>query len=320
VTNADEPLIDKTAPTYVAGHRGLAGSAIWRRLQAAGFGRLVGAASEDLDLRDRGAVYRFFDAVRPRCVVLAAARVGGISANRAHPVEFLSDNLRIQTNVMDAALSAGVDRLLFLGSSCIYPAHAPQPIREGALLTGPLEPTNEAYAIAKIAGLTAVRAARRQYGRRWISAMPTNLYGPGDNVDPRTAHVLPALLARMHAAARRGDAELVVWGTGRPRREFLHADDLARACLLLLERYDDELAINVGYGSDLTVRELAELIARIVGYGGRLTYDSDQPDGTPRKMLDVSRLTALGFAPEIGLEDGIRSTYEWYRTAALVPA
>jgi GDP-L-fucose synthase len=317
---------DPDEPCYVAGHRGLAGSAIWRRLRAEGFRRLVGATSSQLDLRDRDATFRFFDDVRPRCVVLAAARVGGILANSTRPVEFLSDNLRIQTNVLDAALRVGTPRLLFLGSSCIYPKHAPQPIPEGALLTGPLEATNEAYAIAKIAGIVHVQSVRREYGLHWISVMPTNLYGPGDNFDPASSHVLPGLMRRLHEAASSGAREVVVWGTGRPRREFMHADDLARACVLALRRYDDPVPLNVGVGTDVTVRELAETVARVVGYDGRITFDPGKPDGTPRKLLDVSRLRALGFRPQVTLEAGIRDTYRWYvarygtpRAAAAAP-
>jgi GDP-L-fucose synthase len=304
--------VDRDAVTYVAGHRGLAGSAIWRRLAAVGFRRLVGRSSPELDLRDRAATFRFVEATRPGCVVLAAARVGGILANSARPVEFLSDNLRIQLNVLDAALAVGVPRLLFLGSSCIYPRDAGQPIGEHALLTGPLEPTNEAYAVAKIAGIQHVQAVRRQHRLPWVSVMPANLYGPGDNFDPATAHVLPALLRRTHEAVRAGAPELVVWGTGTPRREFLHADDLARACLLVLDRYDEPVPVNVGTGTDVTIRELAETVAGVVGYRGRLVFDPAKPDGVPGKLLDVSRLAALGFRPEIGLAEGIRSTYAWY--------
>jgi GDP-L-fucose synthase len=305
-------LVDHTAPTYVAGHRGLAGSAVCRRLRAAGFTRLIGRSSAELDLRDRAATFAFFEATRPECVVLAAARVGGILANASRPVQFLSDNLRIQVNVLDAALAGGVPRLLFLGSSCIYPRDAVQPIAEDALLTGPLEPTNEAYAVAKIAGIQQVRAARRQYGMSWISAMPANLYGPGDSFDLETGHVLPALLRRMHEAALAEAPELPVWGTGAPRREFLHADDLASACLLLLDRYDDAEPVNVGVGADVTIRELAETVAGVVGYRGRLVFDPTRPDGVPRKLLDVSRLAALGFRAQIGLTEGIRATYRWY--------
>jgi GDP-L-fucose synthase len=305
--------VDRTARTFVAGHRGLVGSAVWRHLAGAGFTDLVGRTSAELDLRERAPVLDFFEANRPRTVVLAAARVGGIAANAAEPVEFLSDNLRIQVNVLDAALAVGVERLLFLGSSCIYPKLAAQPIREEALLSGPLEPTNDAYAIAKIAGVLHVQAARRQHGVRWVSAMPTNLYGPGDSFDPVRSHVLPGLLRRFAQAVAAGDREVVVWGTGTPRREFLHVDDLARACLLVLDGYDDPVPINIGVGHDVTIRELAGTIARVVGFRGRLVFDAGRPDGTPRKLLDVSRLAALGFVPSIGLEDGIASTYEWYR-------
>lgn len=305
--------LDRDAPTYIAGHRGLVGSALWRHFQAVGFTHLIGRTSSELDLRDRDATARFFTETRPRYVVLAAARVGGILANATHPVEFLSDNLRIQVNVLDAALATGVERLLFLGSSCIYPKYAPQPIPEEALLTGPLEPTNEAYAIAKIAGLLQVQGARREYGVRWISAMPTNLYGPNDNFDLASAHVLPALIRRFHEAKESGASEVVLWGTGTPRREFLHVDDLARACELLLARYDDPLPINVGVGSDVTIAELAELVAKVVGFSGEIRFDPSKPDGTPRKLLDVRRISALGFQPRIGLEEGIRATYAWYR-------
>jgi GDP-L-fucose synthase len=312
--------VDRAARTYVAGHRGLAGSAVWRQLADAGFTNLVGRTSAELDLRDREPVFRFFEADRPRTVVLAAARVGGISANAAEPVDFLSDNLRIQVNVLDAALATGVERLLFLGSSCSYPKLAPQPIREEALLTGPLEPTNDAYAIAKIAGVLHVQAARRQHGVHWVSAMPTNLYGPGDSVDPLRSHVLPGLLRRIALAAAEDAPEVVVWGTGTPRREFMHVDDLARACLLVLDGYDEPEPINIGVGRDVTIRELAELIAAVVGYRGTIVFDPSRPDGTPRKLLDVSRLTGLGFTPSIDLADGIRATYErWRAEGADVP-
>ncbi|HEY9391125.1 MAG TPA: GDP-L-fucose synthase [Mycobacteriales bacterium] len=306
--------LDRDAPLYVAGHRGLVGSALWRLLSARGFRHLVGRTSAELDLRDRDAVFGFFEATRPDCVVLAAARVGGILANSARPVEFCSDNLRIQLNVLDAALRFRTRRLLFCGSSCIYPRLAAQPIREDALLTGPLEPTNDAYAIAKITGIVQVQAARRQYGARWISVMPTNLYGPGDNFDPCDSHVLPGLLRRMHEAKQAGAPEFVVWGTGTPRREFMHVDDAARACLLALERYDDPAPLNIGVGSDISIRALAELVARVVGYPGRLVFDHTKPDGMPRKLLDVSRLDRLGFRPRVSLEDGVRSTYQWYLT------
>jgi GDP-L-fucose synthase len=297
----------------VAGHRGLVGSAVWRHFTAAGFTDLVGRRSAELDLRDRDATFAFFQQQRPRTVVLAAARVGGILANATEPVEFLSDNLRIQVNVLDAALAYGVDRLLFLGSSCIYPRLAPQPISEDSLLTGPLEPTNDAYAIAKIAGILHIQAARRQYGVHWVSAMPTNLYGPGDSFDPDRSHVLPGLLRRFALAADADEPEVVVWGTGTPRREFLHVDDLARAALLVLDSYDDPTPINIGTGQDVTIRELATTIASVVGFRGTITFDPSRPDGTPRKLLDVSRLDALGFVPSVSLEDGIRATYEWWR-------
>jgi GDP-L-fucose synthase len=297
---------------YVAGHRGLVGGAIWRHLVARGHTRLVGRSSAELDLRDREAVDEFFDRERPQYVVLAAAKVGGILANDTWPADFLSDNLRIQLNVLDAATRVGVERLLFLGSSCIYPKLAPQPIHEESLLTGPLEPTNEAYAIAKIAGVMQVQALRRQHGVSFISAMPTNLYGPGDNFDLASSHVLPALLRKFHEAKSSGAAEVTVWGTGTPLREFLHVDDLARACVLLLERYDAPEPINIGVGADVSIRALADLVARVVGFEGRIRFDETKPDGTPRKVLDVSRINALGWKPEIELSEGIASTYEWY--------
>ena len=304
--------LDKSAPTYIAGHRGLVGAAVWRHFAASGFADLIGRTSSELDLRDRNATFGFFNARRPRIVVVAAAKVGGIMANSTYPADFLSDNLRIQLNVMDAALAVGVERLLFLGSSCIYPKFAPQPISEDSLLTGPLEPTNDAYAIAKIAGVMQVQAARRQYGVSWISAMPTNLYGPGDNFDLQKSHVLPALIRRFHEAKIADAPSVTMWGTGTPRREFLHVDDLARACELLLERYDDPAPINVGVGEDLTIAELAGLVAGIVGYEGERLFDPTKPDGTPRKLLDVRRINELGFTSQIPLEQGIRSTYEWY--------
>lgn len=284
-----------------------------RRMERAGFGDLRGVPSSDLDLRDREAVFDYFRRTSPRYVVLAAARVGGIAANASRPVEFLSDNLRIQTNVMDAALDVGVERLLFLGSSCIYPRLAPQPIREDSLLTGPLESTNEAYALAKIAGIGLVQAVRRQHGLRWISAMPTNIYGPGDNFDPTGSHVLPALIRRYWEARESGAAEVVNWGTGSPRREFLHSDDLADACLRLLDVYDEDSHINVGTGTDATIRDIAAMVADAVGYEGETRWDDTRPDGTPRKVLDVGRLSALGWAPSIGLREGLASTVEWFQ-------
>ena len=307
------PTLDRRAPTYIAGHRGLVGSAVWRHFASSGFTNLIGRSSRELDLRDRDATSAFFAETRPATVVMAAAKVGGIMANATYPADFLSDNMRIQLNVFDAALSVGVRRLLFLGSSCIYPKLAPQPISEDSLLTGPLEPTNDAYAIAKIAGVLHVQAMRRQHGLRWISAMPTNLYGPGDNFDLANSHVLPALIRRFHEAKSDDARSVTLWGTGTPRREFLHVDDLARACELLLESYDDPAPINVGVGEDLTIAELAELIAKTVGYTGRIEFDPSKPDGTPRKLLDVSRINALGFKPQIGLADGIASVYDWYR-------
>lgn len=313
------PSINADSAVHVAGHRGLVGSAIWRCLAAAGFTNLHGRSSGELDLRDRSAVEGFYADTRPEYVVLAAARVGGIVANSNSPVDFLSDNLRIQTNVMDAALSVGVRRLLFLGSSCIYPKHAPQPISEDALLTGPLEPTNDAYAIAKIAGIAHVQAIRRQYGLPWISAMPTNLYGPGDNFDLTTAHVLPAMLRRFHEAKVTDASTVTLWGSGTPRREFLHVDDLARACVTLLERYDDPVPINVGTGHDLTISELASRVASTVGWQGTVDWDRSRPDGTPRKLLDVSRIEALGWRPRVDLPEGLRNTYAWYLAAAALP-
>ncbi|MDY7526499.1 MULTISPECIES: GDP-L-fucose synthase [unclassified Cryobacterium] len=306
-------VLDRSSRFYVAGHRGLVGSAIWRRLEAEGFTDLVGRNSSDLDLKDRDAVFAFFEEAKPRYVVLAAAKVGGILANSTFPVDFLSDNLRIQVNVLDAALKYGVERLLFLGSSCIYPRLAPQPIREDTLLTGHLEPTNDAYAIAKIAGILQIQAVRRQYGLPWISAMPTNLYGPGDNFSPKGSHVLPALIRRYDEAAQSGIATVTNWGTGTPRREFLHVDDMAAACLHLMEHYDGPEQVNVGTGSDVTIREIAETIARVVGFTGETLWDTEKPDGTPQKLLDVSKLADAGWTAQIGLEDGLVSTVQWYR-------
>jgi GDP-L-fucose synthase len=297
---------------YVAGHGGLVGSAVWRHLQAQGFTDLVGRSSAELDLRERDDVLDFFAKQQPEYVVLAAARVGGIMANATHPAQFLSDNLRIQVNVLDAAAAHGVRRLLFLGSSCIYPRLAPQPISESALLTGPLEPTNEAYAIAKIAGVLQVQALRRQHGLSYISAMPTNLYGPGDNFSRTGSHVLPALIRRFHEARESGVASVTLWGTGTPRREFLHVDDLAWACLQLLERYDGDEPVNVGTGTDLAIAELATLVAGVVGFTGSIGWDPAKPDGTPRKLLDVTRIQELGWKAEIGLRQGLESTYAWY--------
>ena len=302
---------------WVAGHRGMVGSAVWRALEAHRVGELIGWTSAELDLTDRSATLDAVGEARPDVVVVAAARVGGIGANSADPVGFLQDNVRIQTNVMEAAHLAGVDRLLFLGSSCIYPRLAPQPLEPSSLMTGPLEPTNDGYAIAKLAGLVHVQGHRRQHGRRWISAMPTNLYGPGDDFDLESAHVLPALIHRFEAARRDGVASVTLWGTGTPRREFLHVDDLARACVTLLERYDDDAPINVGTGEDLTIAELATLVADVVGFDGRIDWDTTRPDGTPRKVLDVVPMRALGWGPTVGLREGIAATHAWFIEHAL---
>ncbi|MGI5352116.1 GDP-L-fucose synthase family protein [Streptomyces sp. CA-250714] len=310
-SGASGALLPPAARVFVAGHRGLVGSAVTRRLAAEGYEVLTRDRTA-LDLRDADRTERWLREVRPDAVVLAAAKVGGIMANKTQPVPFLEDNLRIQLSVIAGAHAAGVPRLLFLGSSCIYPKHAPQPITEEALLTGALEPTNEPYALAKIAGITQIRAYREQYGASYISAMPTNLYGPGDNFDLETSHVLPALVRRFHEAKRDGAERVVLWGSGTPRREFLHVDDLARACLLLLREYDDAMPVNVGCGEDLTIAALAGTVSDVVGYGGGIEWDASRPDGTPRKLLDVSRLFGLGFRPEIALREGIRSTYEWW--------
>ncbi|WP_424445430.1 GDP-L-fucose synthase family protein [Microbacterium sp. CH-015] len=305
--------LDRDSIVYIAGHRGLVGSGIWRAMEAAGFTNLVGRTSKELDLRDRDAVFDFFRETKPDHVVLAAAKVGGILANSTYPVDFLSDNLQVQVNVMDAALEQDVERLLFLGSSCIYPRDAAQPIREESLLTGHLEPTNDAYAIAKIAGILQVQSVRRQYGLPWISAMPTNLYGPGDNFSPTGSHVLPALIRRYDEAVAAGADEVTNWGTGAPRREFLHVDDMASACLYLLDHFDGPEQVNVGTGEDSTVREIAELVAQAVGFEGRTEWDTSKPDGTPQKLLDISKLTAAGWTASIGLKEGLESTIDWYR-------
>jgi GDP-L-fucose synthase len=307
-----DPRLDRRSRVYVAGRTGLAGSAIARALDEAGFADVVGARSAQVDLRDRAATFDHLHQTRPDVLVLAAARVGGIVANDTLPAEFLSDNLRIQVNVMDAAQAVGVRRLLFLGSSCIYPRLAPQPITESSLLNGPLEPTNDAYAIAKIAGILQVQAHRRQYGVRWISAMPTNLYGPGDNFHPEHSHVLPALIRRFHEAVEDGSERVVLWGTGTPRREFLHADDLGRAVVHLLDVYDDPSPINVGVGRDVTIRELAETVAEVVGFTGEIVQDTSRPDGMPRKLLDVSRIRALGWEPRVPLRNGIEDAHRWF--------
>ena len=303
---------------YIAGHRGLVGSAILRCCETRGFTRLILRDRGELDLRDGEAVGRFFAAERPEYVFLTAGRVGGIHANDSRPADFIRDNLQIETNVIDAAWRHGVRKLLFLGSSCIYPRLAPQPLREEYLLTGALEPTNEWYAIAKLAGLKMCQAYRRQHGFDAITLLPTNLYGPGDNFDPDTSHVLPALLRKIDAARASGARAVTLWGSGTPRREFLYVDDLADACLFLMRNYSDERPINVGCGEDLTIRELAELVAQVVGFRGRFTQDRSRPDGTPRKLLDVSRLTDMGWRPRVDLRTGIGMTYEWYRRTASV--
>lgn len=302
-----------TSKIYVAGHRGMVGSAIVRRLQADGFSNLVLRTHAELDLTHQGAVDAFFASERPAFVFLAAAKVGGIHANNTYPAEFLHDNLAIQTNVIHSAWKHGTSKLLFLGSSCIYPRDCPQPIKEEYLLTGPLEPTNEWYAIAKIAGIKMCQAYRKQYGFDAICAMPTNLYGPGDNYHPENSHVVPALLRRIHEAKQRGDAEVLIWGTGKPLREFLQVDDLANACLLLMQRYSGEQIVNVGSGEEVTIAKLAQLIADAVGYQGSLVFDANKPDGTPRKLLDIGRLTALGFNTQATLAAGLKQVCMDYR-------
>src|SRR5437773_2350835 len=310
-------FMDKTDKIFVAGHRGMVGSALVRRLEAGAFSNLLTRERAQLDLTDEAAVAKFFADEKPAIVIVAAAKVGGIKANNDYPVEFLVENLRIQNNVIRAAHENGVRKLLFLGSSCIYPKFAPQPIQESALLTGPLEPTNEAYAIAKIAGVKLCQAYCSEYGANFISAMPTNLYGPNDNFDLETSHVLAALIRKAHEARMRNDQRLIVWGTGKPRREFLHVDDLASACLLLLEKYDSPDIVNVGYGEDISIRELAELICEVLGFDGELAWDSSKPDGTPRKPLDLSTLRALGWKPAISLRDGIARPYQRFRATCL---
>jgi GDP-L-fucose synthase len=308
--------LDRSAPFYVAGHRGLVGSAIWRKLEAEGFTNLIGRTSSELDLRNRDAVFAFLEEVRPRYLVLAAAKVGGILANITYPVDFLSENLQVQTSVLDAALDVGVERVLFLGSSCIYPAHAPQPIKEEYLLTGHLEPTNDAYAIAKIAGIMQVQSVRRQYGLPWISAMPTNLYGPGDSFSLKGSHVLPAMIRRYDEAVRAGATTITNWGSGNPRREFLHVDDMADACMHLMEHYDGPSQVNVGSGSDVTIKELAGMIADATGFAGSVEWDTSKPDGMAQKLLDVTLLTESGWTPQIELASGIAATVQWYRANA----
>ena len=305
-------MLDKSSPILVAGSGGLVGSALVRALIGDGWTSVLVPRRAELDLTDRAAVFDWMSANRPKYVIDAAAKVGGIHANNTYPAEFISVNLQIQVNLLDAAVDAGVEKFLFLGSSCIYPKFAEQPIREDSLLTGYLEPTNFAYAIAKIAGISQVQAIRQQYSLPYVSAMPTNLYGPGDNFDLNNSHVLPAMIRKFHEAKESGAAAVVLWGSGSPLREFLHVDDLASACLYLLSSYDDPAPINIGTGVDLSIRELAEMVREVVGFEGEIVWDSSKPDGTPRKLLDVSRIKALGWAPRIGLREGIASTYEWY--------
>jgi GDP-L-fucose synthase len=305
--------LNQDSRIYVAGHRGLVGAAVVRALQRQGYANLVLRTHREVDLTEQAAVRAFFEQERPQAVIMAAARVGGIHANNSRPAEFIRDNLLIQDNVIDSAHRAGVEKFVFLGSSCIYPKLAPQPIKEDDLLTGPLEPTNEWYAVAKIAGLKMCQAYRRQYGFNAISLMPTNLYGPGDNFDLLNSHVLPALIRRFHEAKERGDPTMSIWGTGTPRREFLHVDDLADAVVYLLKTYDNEPIVNIGWGEDVTIRELAETVAAVAGFQGRLVFDSSKPDGTPRKLLDTSRLTSLGWKPKIALRAGIEQTYAWFK-------
>ncbi|MCV7074722.1 GDP-L-fucose synthase family protein [Mycobacterium szulgai] len=308
--------LDRSAPVYIAGHRGLVGSALVRKFSGEGFSNLLVRTRDELDLTDRAATFDFVLQAKPQVVIDAAARVGGILANSTYPADFLSENLQIQVNLLDAALAARVPRLLFLGSSCIYPKLSPQPIKESALLTGPLEPTNDAYAIAKIAGILQVQAVRRQYGLPWISAMPTNLYGPGDNFSPSGSHLLPALIRRYEEAKATDARQVTNWGTGTPQRELLHVDDLAGACLYLLEHFDGDTQVNVGTGIDHTIREIAGMVAAAVGYTGETHWDATKPDGTPRKLLDVSLLREAGWRPTISLRDGIESTVAWYRENA----
>ncbi|MEI8293931.1 MAG: GDP-L-fucose synthase [bacterium] len=304
--------MEKAARIFVAGHRGMVGSAVVRRLQLAGYENILTRTRQELDLMDRAAVRAFYESERPEYVVDAAARVGGIAANFEKPVEFLIENLTIQNNVIQAAADFGVTKLLFLGSSCIYPKLAPQPLTEDALLTGPLEPTNDAYAIAKIAGIKLCQSYAREYGKNFISGMPTNLYGPNDNFNLQTSHVLPALIRKVHEAKRDAANAVTVWGSGTPRREFLHVDDLADACFFLLQNYDSPEIVNIGCGEDVSIRELAETVCEVVGFEGDLVFDTSKPDGTPRKLMNVDRLINLGWKPRIGLRDGIRDAYDWF--------
>ena len=308
--------LDRAAKFYIAGHRGMVGSAIWREVERQGFTNLVGRTSKELDLTDRDKVFEFFAQEKPKYVALAAAKVGGILANDTFPVDFLSENLQIQVNVMDAALEHGVERLLFMGSSCIYPKFATQPITEDSLMTGHLETTNDAYAIAKIAGIKQVQSVRKQHHKNWISVMPTNLYGPGDNYSEQGSHVLPALIRRFETARLAGHAKVTNWGTGSPMREFLYVDDLAEASLFLMENYDGDQQINVGVGEDLTIKELANLVASEVGYQGQIEWDTTKPDGTPRKLLDVSKIHEMGWKANTSLKDGIKLAVADYRSRA----
>ncbi|MDM3976545.1 GDP-L-fucose synthase [Mycobacterium marseillense] len=314
--NSAVGVLDRTSPVYIAGHRGLVGSALVRRFQSEGFTNLLVRSHSELDLMDRAATFDFVLESRPQIVIDAAAKVGGIMANDTYPADFLSENLQIQVNLLDAAVAARVPRLLFLGSSCIYPKFAPQPIQESALLTGPLEPTNDAYAIAKIAGILQVQAVRRQYGLSWISAMPTNLYGPDDNFSPSGSHLLPALIRRYEEAKASGAPSVTNWGTGTPRRELLHVDDLASACLHLLEHFDGPDHVNVGTGVDHSIAEIAEMVVAAVGYTGETDWDPTKPDGTPRKLLDISTLRGVGWQPKTPLREGIEATVAWYRANA----
>ena len=307
---SSQNFVKSDARIYVAGHRGLVGSAIWRELQRQGYTNLIGRTRSEVNLMDTAAVKQFYDQEKPEYVFVAAAKVGGISANNTHPAEFLLENLQIQNNVIEQARLAGVKKLLFLGSSCIYPKLAPQPIKEEHLLTGPLEPTNEWYAIAKIAGLKLCQAFRRQYGSDFISAMPTNLYGANDNYDLQSSHVLPALIRKFHEAKVGHSATVTCWGTGSPLREFLHADDLAAACVFLMSHYSEEQTINVGSGSEITIRDLSELVKKVIGFSGEIVWDTTKPDGTPRKLMDSSRIFVLGWKPQIDLETGIRRAYD----------
>jgi GDP-L-fucose synthase len=314
--NTSIGALDRTLPVYIAGHRGLVGSALLRKFQAEGFTNVLVRSRSELDLTDRAATFDFVVESRPQVMIDAAGRVGGIMANSNYPADFLSENLQIQVNLLDAAVIARVPRLLFLGSSCIYPKYAPQPIKESALLTGPLEPTNDAYAIAKIAGILQVQAVRRQHGLAWISAMPTNLYGPGDNFSPSSSHLVPALIRRYEEAKASGAPEVTNWGTGAPRRELLHVDDLASACLYLLEHFDGPSHVNVGTGVDHTIGEVANMVAAAVGYTGEMRWDPTKPDGTPRKLLDVSLLRETGWRAAVALQGGIGATVAWYRANA----